>query len=166
MTRKWKLLLGIAPVVIALDQWTKIEILKHFTLGESLPLIPNFFEFTYVRNTGAAFGFLADAHPEFRVPFFILVPLIALGAIGYLFRALPGQSRLLATALSLVVGGAIGNLIDRVRLGFVVDFLSFHYKSMYYFPAFNVADSAICIGVGILMLDLLLQKETEETKSS
>ena len=155
LSRKFQILLGVVPVVIALDQWTKQQILDHFAFGESKPIWHGIFDLTYVRNTGAAFGFLADAHPEFRIPFFILVPLIALVAIGYLFRTLPQTSRLLATALSLVVGGALGNLIDRLRLGFVVDFLDFHQASLGHFPAFNVADSAICIGVGILMLDLL-----------
>ncbi len=139
-------------VVILADQWTKILVLARFAYGESLVLIPDWFSLTYVRNTGAAFGFLADAHPSFRVPFFLIVPLIAMVVLGLLYRDLPKASRYRSMSLGLVSGGALGNLIDRVRLGYVVDFLDFHWKTSWYFPAFNVADSAICIGVGILLL--------------
>jgi signal peptidase II len=89
------------------------------------------------------------------------VPLIALGAIGFIFRKLPAADLKLSTALSLVIGGAVGNLIDRVRFGYVVDFLDFHWKHSYHFPAFNVADSAICVGVGLLMIDLLAAEREE-----
>ncbi len=153
--RKYVLLAVISVAVILLDQWTKWLVLERFRLGESVPVIEDLFNLTYVRNTGAAFGMLADAHPSFRVPFFLIVPLVALGTIIYIFRKLPAEDLKLASALSLVTGGAIGNLIDRAMHGFVVDFLDFHWRSAYHFPAFNVADSAICVGVGILMLDLL-----------
>lgn len=156
---KYFILLFLTVLVIVLDQITKLQVVERFRLGESIAVIPDLFSLTYVRNTGAAFGILATADPAFRVPFFILVPFVALAAIGYVFRKIPAQDRKLSTALSLVVGGAIGNLIDRVRLGFVVDFLDFHWRYTYHFPAFNVADTAICVGVGILMLDLLLQKQ-------
>ena len=162
---KYFILIFLTALVIVLDQLTKHQVLERFHLGESIDLIPSFFSLTYVRNTGAAFGILATADPAFRVPFFILVPFVALGAIGYVFRKIPAQDRKLSSALSLVVGGAIGNLIDRVRLGFVVDFLDFHWSYTYHFPAFNVADSAICLGVGILMLDLLLQKQDGGTET-
>ena len=153
MKRKHWILAIVPTSLIVLDQWTKIIILDKFTLGESIPVISSFFNITYVRNTGAAFGFLATAHPSFRVPFFLLVPVIALVVIGYLFRKLPERDVKTALALSLVMGGAIGNLIDRVRLGYVVDFLDFHWKFQAHFPAFNVADSAICVGVALMMLD-------------
>lgn len=127
----------------------------HFEYGESVAMIRDFFSLTYVRNTGAAFGFLADAHPGFRVPFFLIVPIIATVVLGFLYKELPKEAKWRALALGLVTGGAIGNLIDRVRLGYVVDFLDFHYKTAYYFPAFNVADSAICVGVGILLVSTM-----------
>ena len=136
-------------LVIFGDQWTKLLVLNHFDYGESLAVIREFFNLTYVRNTGAAFGFLAGSDPTFRVPFFLVVPIIAMVVLGFLYRDLPKDARWRAMALGLVSGGALGNLIDRVRLGYVVDFLDFHYKSVYYFPAFNVADTAICVGVGI-----------------
>lgn len=158
-TKKFYPLVMITPVVIALDQFTKYLIVDKFRLGETIPMVSGFFNLTYIRNTGAAFGIFAQSHPSFRVPFFVAVPLIALVAIGYIFRKIGAADLKLSAALSLVVGGAIGNLIDRVQLGYVVDFLDFHWSYQYHFPAFNVADSAICVGVGILMLDLMVQKE-------
>ncbi len=147
-------------IIIILDQWTKFLILSRFEYGESIQIIANFFSLTYVRNTGAAFGFLATANPSFRVPFFLIVPIVAMVVLGFLYRDLPETAKWRSMALGLVSGGAIGNLIDRIRLGYVVDFLDFHYQTKYYFPAFNVADSAICVGVGILLLTNLLSKET------
>jgi signal peptidase II len=157
--RKHIILLFCAFSVIILDQITKYLVISGFRLGETVPVIGGFFSLTYVRNTGAAFGLLADAHPWFRVPFFVIVPIIALFAIAYVYRRLPEQDLKLSVALSLVVGGAVGNLIDRVVHGYVIDFFDFHYKYQYHFPAFNIADSAICVGVGILMLDILFTKE-------
>ena len=154
-TRKYPLLFVITFVSLALDQWTKLLVIQRFRLGETISIIPEFFNLTYVRNTGAAFGMFAQADPAFRVPFFLIVPFVALLAIGNLFRKLPDHDVWGSSALSLVVGGAVGNLIDRARLGYVVDFLDFHWKFQVHFPAFNVADAAICVGVGLLMLDLL-----------
>lgn len=163
-TRKHAVLALLTLFIIILDQVTKYEVIERFRLGESIQVIEGFFNLTYIRNTGAAFGFLADANPAFRVPFFILVPIVALIAIAMIFRKVPSDDIKISTALSLVIGGAVGNLIDRVMLGYVVDFLDFHWKYQYHFPAFNVADSAICVGVGILMLDMLLNPE--QTKGS
>lgn len=154
---KWKylILFSVTLLIIGLDQLTKMKIVEHFHLGETISIIQNFFNITYVQNRGAAFGLLSQADPRFRVPFFIIVPVIALGSIGYVFRRIPDRDVKLSLALSLVISGAVGNLIDRLSLGYVVDFLDFHWHWGYHFPAFNVADSAICVGVGILMLDLL-----------
>lgn len=145
--------------VILFDQWTKLLVLNRFDYGESMVLIRDFFSLTYVRNTGAAFGFLATANPSFRVPFFLIVPIVAMVVLGFLYRDLPQNSKWRAMALGLVSGGAVGNLIDRVRLGYVVDFLDFHYKTDWYFPAFNVADAAICVGVTILLFSTLITKK-------
>ena len=152
-TKYW--ILSVVPIVcILLDQWTKGIIVDRFQLGESIPVLSSFFNITYVRNTGAAFGFMASADPSLRVPFFLIVPTIALFVIGYLFKKLPADDIKTAMALSLVMGGAVGNLIDRMKYGYVVDFLDFHWNFQAHFPAFNIADSAICIGVGLLMLDM------------
>lgn len=160
--KKYYALAAITPLIIILDQVTKLLIVERFRLGETIPIISGFFNLTYIRNTGAAFGILAMAPQAFRVPFFVTVPLVALVVIGYIFKKISDNDLKLSTALSLVIGGAIGNLIDRVRLEYVVDFLDFHWSYQYHFPAFNVADSAICVGVGFLMLDLLTQKNGEE----
>lgn len=163
---KYLILFIVTWLVMILDQWTKNWVLKHFQLGETQPLISGFFNFTYVQNTGAAFGVLRNADPAFRIPFFMIVPLVAIFVIGYVFYKLPQKDVKLSIALSLVVGGAFGNLIDRIQLGYVVDFLDFHWKYRYHFPAFNVADSAICIGVGLLMLDLAYRDEESENAST
>ncbi len=155
---KYVILLIVTGSVILFDQLTKAWILDRFKLGESLPVVLDFFNLTYVQNKGAAFGLLAQADPKFRVPFFIVVPIVALFSIIYVFQKVPDQDKKLATALSLVIAGAIGNLYDRLTLGFVIDFLDFHWKWGYHFPAFNIADSAICVGVGLIMLDLFTQK--------
>jgi signal peptidase II len=157
--RKYIILVSCSALVVLLDQLTKLMVVAKFRLGESLQIIPSYFNLTYIRNTGAAFGILAHSDPAFRVPFFIVVPLVALLAIAYVFKKIPEKDVKLSLALSLIVGGAIGNLIDRVALGYVVDFLLFHWQYRYYFPAFNIADSAICVGVGVLMLDLLTQQQ-------
>ena len=162
MKRKYLILISLAALIIGLDQWTKALIVDQFRLGESIPVISGFFNLTYIKNPGAAFGILAHADASFRTPFFVIVPLIALAAIGYVFNKIPEQDLKLSSALSLVIGGAIGNLIDRVALGYVIDFLDFHWQQGYHFPAFNVADSAICVGVGILMLDLVIQEKNKE----
>ena len=152
--------------VIILDQWTKLLVLSKFEYGESVQVIMDYFSLTYVRNTGAAFGFMASANPAFRVPFFLAVPIIAMVILGFLYRDLPKESRWRSLALGLVTGGAVGNLIDRVRLGYVVDFLDFHYKNAYYFPAFNVADSAICVGVAILLLSTMEKTSKKENSGN
>lgn len=163
---KYTILFLLSLCVVVLDQWTKNWVIKNFQLGETQSIISGIFNLTYIRNTGAAFGVLRDADPSFRVPFFMIVPLIAIFIIGYVFHKLPEKDIKLSVALSLVVGGAIGNLMDRVQLGYVVDFLDFHWKYLYHFPAFNVADSAICVGVGVLMLDLAIRKEESVNAST
>jgi signal peptidase II len=161
MKSKWKPALFIPFLTIFIDQWSKFAVVEKFYLGESITVIPNYFNITYVRNTGAAFGIMADSPSWFRVPFFTIVPLIALWVIAYLFKKLEDDNWIVASALSLVVGGAIGNLIDRIRVGYVIDFLDFHWKYESHFPAFNVADAAICVGVAILLIDVFngTQKE-------
>ena len=157
LSNKYSILLAIAVSIIGLDQLTKHWVIEKFRLGETIPIVLDFFNLTYVQNKGAAFGLLSQANPSFRIPFFIIVPLVALGSIGYVFKKISENDVKLSVALSLVIAGAIGNLIDRLRFGFVVDFLDFHWRWTYHFPAFNVADSAICLGVGLIMLDLILQ---------
>ena len=141
---KW---LALSALVIALDQATKAWITSAFKLHESLP-VTTFFDLVWVYNVGAAFSFLAGASGWQRW-FFIA---LAIGVSGWIIVMLRqhAQDRLLSAALALVLGGAIGNVIDRVTQGAVVDFLDFHYAG-YHFPAFNVADSAISIGVALML---------------
>ncbi len=143
---KW---LGLSAVVIALDLFTKHLVLGAFAFGEHLP-VTSFFDLVRYHNEGAAFSFLAAAGGWQRF-FFSAIALIASAFILYLLRKHPAQ-KLFCFGLALVLGGALGNLYDRITLGYVVDFLFFHYQG-YYWPAFNVADSAISCGVVLLLWD-------------
>jgi signal peptidase II len=162
---KYRVLSVILPIVLGLDQLTKYGIVRKFRLSESVAVVSRYFNLTYVRNPGAAFGLLYDARESFRVPFFVIVPLISLLAIGYVFRKIGDSDIRLSAALSAVIGGATGNLIDRLHWGYVVDFLDLHWKYAYHFPAFNVADMSICAGVMALMLDLLQARRDESPDS-
>lgn len=165
MKTKWVWLSATSILIVVLDQVTKVIVERRFVLGESLELVSGFFNLTSVRNTGAAFGILATAPDWFRVPFFIAVPILALGSILWVFRSVGEKDRLSALAFAGVLGGALGNLIDRARLGYVIDFLDFHYKH-WHFPAFNVADITICIGVGLLMILSFNQTQGERQSAS
>lgn len=141
--------------VIALDQFTKFWIAGAFHYGESSALLP-FFNLVHAHNTGAAFSFLAGEAGWQRF-FFIGIALAASVLIVYLLRKHAAE-RWFCLALSLILGGALGNVIDRVRLGYVIDFLDFYYAG-WHFPAFNVADSAISFGAALLILDSLRNRE-------
>ena len=135
---------------LALDLWTKALVQAHFQLYESLPLLPGV-ALTYVRNPGAAFSLLANAPQALRQPFFLGVAVIALAAILYYLNQTPAKDWLTRLALGLVAGGACGNAFDRIRYGEVVDFIEIGVRSVYVWPLFNAADSAVCIGVGLLI---------------
>ncbi len=149
---------SLIGVVAILDQLTKYLVRINFSLHDSLEIIPGFFHLTFIRNTGAAFGIFAGQPALWRQVFFISVVLIALVAIFIMYRKFGRESRLYCVGLGLIAGGALGNLIDRIRFGSVVDFLDFFVGS-YHWPAFNVADSAITIGVGILIIYTLFFEE-------
>jgi signal peptidase II len=143
---KW---LGLSAVVLALDLYTKQLVLKALAYGEHVA-VTSFFDLVRYHNEGAAFSFLAGAGGWQRL-FFSSIAVIASVVIVYLIRKHSTQ-KLFCFALALVLGGALGNLYDRLTLGYVVDFLFFHYQQ-YYWPAFNVADSAISCGVVLLLID-------------
>lgn len=144
--RKWFL---ISAIIVVLDLYTKHLVQNAFVYGEHLT-VTSFFDLVRYHNTGAAFSFLADAG-GWQKWFFTAITSIAVIVITYLLRK-HHKEVIFSWGLALVLGGAIGNLYDRLTLGYVVDFLSFHINGLYW-PAFNVADSAICVGVGLLLLD-------------
>ncbi len=146
--------LGIAAIVILLDQFSKTLITGAFQLNQS-HTVTSFFNIVRVHNSGAAFSFLAGASGWQRW-FFVGLGALAAIFIVWLLRSHGGQ-RLFSWALALILGGAIGNVIDRLLHGHVIDFIQVHYASAYYFPAFNIADSAITIGAGCLILDEFLR---------
>lgn len=164
MKRKYLTYIWIVLFLVVLDQLTKIYIHTQFQLGESIPVIRNFFNITYVRNTGAAFGILSDSHETFRHIFFLAVPLIAVIIIFMMLRSTPDNDKWQIWALSGIAGGALGNYIDRLRFGYVVDFLDFHFREIYSYPAFNIADSAIVCGV--IILGLLIVRDIRQEKAA
>lgn len=153
-----------AAAVIALDQITKSAVMTRFLLHEAWPVIPGFFNLVYVMNPGAAFGFLADAPESFRYIFFTGVTVLAAGLIVYYLVKSAPRNALLSGALTLIFGGAVGNLIDRIRFGAVVDFLDVYIGTAHW-PAFNVADSAITVGA-ILMIGEMLLNRSHKTDAS
>jgi len=151
---KYRLMITISGAVLVFDQITKVVVDKTMSLYASVEIIPNFLHITYLRNTGAAFGFLAGGRTTLRMVFFTVVSAVAIGCISYLLKALRPQQKTLIVSLSLILGGAAGNLVDRLRMGEVIDFIDLHWYHIHW-PAFNVADSAITIGVILLFLQLL-----------
>lgn len=144
--------LGIAAIVILLDQLSKITITKMFQYGEE-KLVTSYFNLVLAYNKGAAFSFLSNESGWQRY-MFTGIGIAAAGYILWLLRKHSGQ-RLFCWALAMILGGALGNVIDRLMYGHVVDFLDFHWKGFGHFPAFNIADSAICVGAALFVLDEL-----------
>ena len=138
--------------VILLDQATKAWMVQHFRLYESVHVLP-VLDITLMFNTGAAFSFLSDASGWQKWLFVGLALMVGLAILGWLRRLRARSQALLCSSLTLILGGALGNVIDRLRIGHVVDFISAHWDRTYYFPAFNVADSAITVGAILLLLD-------------
>jgi signal peptidase II len=147
--------LVLSAVVVLADQLSKSYIAQHFGEFEFITVLP-VLEITRMHNVGAAFSFLASASGWQRWVFIGLAGVVSLGIIVWLLRLRRGAHSLLACGLALVLGGALGNVIDRIRLGHVIDFIHFHWDRAY-FPAFNVADSAITVGAACLLLDALLE---------
>ena len=146
---------AISVAIVALDQITKALIRGHLPLHSSQTLIPGVLELIHVQNAGVAFGLMNDfAHPSRRL-LTLALAVAALIGIGYYARHLRREERLARSGLSLILGGAIGNLVDRMRDGFVVDFMDVYWRN-WHFWAFNVADAAITVGAGLVVLELLL----------
>ena len=142
-------------VVVCLDQASKLWIVRSFHLYEAREVIPGFFHLVYCTNTGAAFSILSGPSSGLRQAFFIAITLIALTFVLYLYRRHQRESILYLFGFGLIAGGAVGNLIDRLRCGSVIDFLDFHIGARHW-PAFNLADTAITVGTGLILLIMFI----------
>ncbi|MDK9431310.1 signal peptidase II [Gallibacterium anatis] len=152
--------LWLSVVAFILDLFTKWLVVSHFELYESVNILP-IFNLTYVRNYGAAFSFLAD-HSGWQKYFFVLIAVVISALLLFWLAKTPRQKILVNSAYALIIGGALANMTDRLYHGFVVDFLDFYWQ-IYHYPVFNVADIAICVGVGLLILDYL-KNERKQVK--
>lgn len=154
------LYLALVTAVLVLDQATKALVVRQIALHDYVPLVDGLLSLSHVRNHGAAFGLLADWNLPYQSLLLSALSLVALTAIATYFVRLPAAARLPRLALALVLGGAVGNVVDRLRLGYVVDFVHVYFRE-YQWPDFNVADSAITIGVALLVIDILRSSESE-----
>jgi signal peptidase II len=157
--------LALPLSIVALDQATKFLVVQKLPLYEDVPLISGLLSLQHVRNTGAVFGFLAGTNIPGKGYVFAVMSAIALAALTYYARTIPREERLSRFALSLVIGGAIGNLIDRVRFGYVVDFVKMYWEN-HVWPNYNVADSAISIGLVLLVIDSFRPRDRESTAAA
>jgi len=152
--RKYIKLAVVAGLVVLADQFTKFLILKYLPYHQSITVIAGFFDITHIHNPGGAFGLMANMSATIRTVIFLFASSVAVGLIFYFYKKTPPTYSFLATGFALIFGGAIGNLIDRARLGIVVDFLDV-YLGQYHWPVFNIADSAITVGIFIFGFHLL-----------
>ena len=156
MKKRYFWVILISSSIILLDQITKYLIVSNLQLGESVVVINNFFHLTRSHNPGAAFGILRDAPVVIRMVLLLSLPVIAVVVIFNILKTIKDKWRVVA--LALILGGAIGNFLDRFRIQYVVDFLDFFYKQWHY-PAFNGADSAICTGSGMWLIYFVKQSK-------
>lgn len=148
----------VSLAILILDQWTKGIVARLFEVHQSRPIIGGLFDLTYVRNSGAAFGLFASVDSSIKAILLNSVAVLVFLVVSMYALRSSHKSVQLQLGFALILGGAVGNLLDRVRFGFVVDFLDFSISG-HHWPAFNVADSAICVGVGLLFLDMLRSEE-------
>jgi len=160
-----RMLLSVPLTVVAIDQVTKFWVAGRMNLFESIPVVPGFFSITYVRNPGAAFGMFSEAHGLLRMGFLVSVSLVAVAMLSVFFLKSPHAERVSRVAAVLVMGGALGNLIDRLRFGEVIDFLDVFVGRLHW-PAFNVADSAITIGIGMFVVSAWREREVRRQPHS
>lgn len=160
LKNKYIKLLVYAGAVIVLDQLSKALIIRYLPINQIIPVLKGFFNITHIHNPGGAFGLMAGLSPTLRSFIFLFISSLAVGLIFYFYMKTPPNYPWLAAAFALILGGALGNLIDRARFGTVIDFLDFYVGSLHW-PAFNVADSAITFGIIIFMFHLVLKKMPE-----
>jgi len=147
-----------AALVICLDQYSKYLVCSHLPLYGRIEIINGWLDLVHIRNTGIAFGLLQGMGARYKLAAMLLVAAVALVLIGVLVTQVKKDQTLQRASLALIVGGALGNLIDRSRFGEVVDFIDAHWRNVYHWPAFNVADAAISIGITLIVLDELFLK--------
>jgi signal peptidase II len=152
----------IAATIVVLDQATKVLVKSRLPLHESVTVIPGVFDLTHVRNTGAAFGMLNNIDFAYKPAVMVIVALVALGAVASYALTLPATQRIARYGLALILGGAVGNLIDRATMGYVIDFVDVYWRGVHFW-AFNVADSAITVGVALMLLDVVGVGRVPET---
>ena len=153
MKNKYVLLFFVSGVLIVMDQYTKLMVSLHIPLNYSVKVIEDFFSLTHIRNSGVAFGLFASQQSEYKALMFIAISTIAIIAILLIFHQTPKEKKMVQTGLILIFSGAIGNLIDRILHGEVIDFVDF-FINRHHFPAFNIADSCITVGVIMMVIDL------------
>jgi signal peptidase II len=156
-----KRLLVIAGLILLADQVSKMMIVDAMPLFHSIEVIPGFFSLTHVKNPGGAFGFLAASGSNVRIFIFIFVSLAAVFFLLYIYMQTPQKYRALSIGFALVLGGALGNMTDRIRLGEVTDFFDFYVRNLHW-PAFNVADAAITVGMSVVLFYFLFRKDIFE----
>lgn len=150
------MLMGVSMLVVALDQLTKFMVLNNMYVTESVPVLPNLLYLTYIQNPGSAFGFMSNMQSLVRIPFFIAATAGATAIVYMYHRMVPPEKSYTRVALGLIWGGALGNLVDRLLYGKVIDFIEMRYHEFQWFPyIFNVADSCITIGVSFLLIDFI-----------
>jgi len=161
LTLKSKIIVPVALAVVVLDRLTKLLVVDRLGLGESFSVVQNHFDLVHVRNTGAAFGVLAMMDNAYRVPFFVVSSLAAIVLLAYFVKKTSPGDVLVLIALALIIGGALGNLYDRLSYGYVIDFIDW-YVGFRHWPAFNIADSGITVGIILLGEEILIRNKVGE----
>ena len=163
MKRDYLLFIGLALIILLLDQVSKWMVVTHIEAHQTLSVIPGFFSLVLVKNRGMAFGIFSQTRSGFYYYFLLSTTIGAIGVILFSFFWIKSSKKWLTVGLSLILGGAVGNLVDRLRLGYVIDFLDFFLKG-YHWPAFNVADSAVTVGTFWLLLNIIQGRKIIEAK--
>lgn len=163
MKRDYLLFIGLALIILLLDQVSKWMVVTHIEAHQTLSVIPGFFSLVLVKNRGMAFGIFSQTRSGFYYYFLLSTTIGAIGVILFSFFWIKSSKKWLTVGLSLILGGAVGNFVDRLRLGYVIDFLDFFLKG-YHWPAFNVADSAVTVGTFWLLFNIIQGRKIIEAK--
>jgi len=165
LRNKYLVLFSMSGILVVVDQYTKLMVSLHIPLNYSVKVIEDFFNLTHIRNSGVAFGLFASEQSEYKALMFVTISAIAIMAILVIFHQTPKEKKMVQTGLILIFSGAIGNLIDRSLHGEVIDFVDFFIKG-YHFPAFNIADSCITIGVALMVIDLFSGESNPDSSAN